>query len=513
VSRDARRAVDPIRTRGSKKKRSAGGLLELLKPQHFDSMISLARRVAVKFARFSGVGSDGESQIVDGTIGNLVGTLLMQLVDAPTSRPDKGHLWGLMIAAKYNGDGTATPVFGDWATRDDDIEPLAVDTSGSLVAPKDGDVGIIFRATDDDHQKLLFLFFGSPAGGGGVSWFYGDGFDGSMTIDGSDFTPMLLRLQYDSSFYSFTSPPWTQYASAGVAIPNDQWVQWASTHGAGGRSIFASELTIAADTTLVMTGESVNVSNSWPTVFCVDTLTIDGEISVSGGYRKFAIDNIWPIVLSGAGGPGGSDAAGQAGIDGVSEKPPFDEVRVNAAGSGGASGDGFSGGAGGAGGELPIKPGEGALGPDDAGTAPSARVTFDQLGLVGSFDNNHMLIAGGSGGGGGGGGPDPMFPGIGGIGGQAGGVLIIRARTIVGTGKITADGGDGGTAQPVANGGGGGGGNPGAVIIICDSFDSRIGVTANPGKGSPGYGLGATGSDALGTGYIRIIQAGVQIYP
>jgi hypothetical protein len=459
------------------KKRGAGGSLSLFKVQHFDSMISLARRVLMKFARFSGIGANGESQIADGTIGNVAGAFLMQLVASPASRPDKGHLWSFGCPAKYNADGTATPMLSDWGTKDDDIEPLTVDTD---TAYPPGSVGVILRGTEDDNQKLLFVGPQTSPGGGGA-WLFGDGFDGNVTIDTTDQSPMLSRFQYTTGGYGAN----TEYQNAGVAIVNNTWVQQAN------RQLFCVNCDVNAGVILQAAFTSV--------LFCTDTLTISGEITASGGTNQFLQD-----VLAGAKDNGsGATTAGVVGPGGGNNPnpntPPFDEVRVNFSGNGGSDGI-FSGGTGGGNGELPIRPGETVLGGDDVGTGNMARTQVD---MAGDFSGATIPFTGGTSGASG-----AATIGTSGKGGKGGGILIIRAKKIVngGAGKITADGGDGGSPTGGAAGGGGGG-NPGVILIFCEDWDSSITISRSPGKGVSG------GTDGLGAGYVRIVDKTGLVYP
>ncbi|HEY9250641.1 MAG TPA: hypothetical protein VIO38_15985, partial [Rariglobus sp.] len=65
---------------------------------------------------------------------------------------------------------------------------------------------------------------------------------------------------------------------------------------------------------------------------------------------------------------------------------------------------------------------------------------------------------------------------------------IINARSVVGTGSITANGGAGSpggiTVVGPLFGGGGGGGGGGFVSIITNAFDPGVTVTANGGAGA-----------------------------
>lgn len=79
-----------------------------------------------------------------------------------------------------------------------------------------------------------------------------------------------------------------------------------------------------------------------------------------------------------------------------------------------------------------------------------------------------------------------------GAGGGGGGVVVVAAKTITGTGSITADGATGGNASG-ANAGGGGGGGGGVVIVIGTA--ASITMSAALGVGGAGVGTGASGSN------------------
>lgn len=113
---------------------------------------------------------------------------------------------------------------------------------------------------------------------------------------------------------------------------------------------------------------------------------------------------------------------------------------------------------------------------------------------------------GGTGGGGGNAGANTTNV-RGGGGGSGGAVAVIIARQIVvqGTGKITARGGNGGTASYSAtpgtgNGGGGGGGGGGVIIVVSTTpeIPGAVDVSGGTGGNKVGTGtVGATGAPGL----------------
>jgi len=106
----------------------------------------------------------------------------------------------------------------------------------------------------------------------------------------------------------------------------------------------------------------------------------------------------------------------------------------------------------------------------------------------------------GGGGGGGSGGQSGAIGGNGGVGGKSGGVCLIFAKFIVGSGTINANGqvganGSNGSVATSGGGGGGGGGSGGVVWIICRSISSAVITTVTGGvKGNAGNGLNTPGA-------------------
>ncbi len=120
---------------------------------------------------------------------------------------------------------------------------------------------------------------------------------------------------------------------------------------------------------------------------------------------------------------------------------------------------------------------------------------------------------GGTGGGGGNAGASGTnVRGGGGGGGGAVAVIIARQIVVQGTGKITARGGNGGTASYSAtpgtgNGGGGGGGGGGTIIVVSTTQEILGSVDVSGGTGGPKTGLGTVGSNGS-DGLYRWIVAG-----
>lgn len=485
------------------KRRGAGGLLDVLKAQHFDAGVSLARRLGIMLARFSGIGSTNKDpQVVTGTLGRLASAFLMQLVASPASRPSYGHLWGIGgIPAIYNGDGTATPCLDLWADKDTDVAALAVDVGTQSVSS--GDFGLIFCGTNQNAQSLVF-FKGSTSSAGSGDWdYYGDGVLGSLTAP-TDTT----------SWAGFA----TSYLTAGGSgapwgIPDGIYIHVLPvlTGGPGQGEFLFQDLTIPSGVVVVARGVSSGDShgNTQPVIIrCKGTLTVDGELSASGDYFGF--------IGAGNGAQGG--ISGGTGMDGASyaytfpdlRGPPFDEGAASGdttkySGAGGSSGVLHVGGSGGGAGYPPKKPSDGGVG-RLAGSSPWLRSLPGAA--YGSGNSVGGTLAGGPigdvtfcGAGGGGGGSSTF--GTGGKGGAGGGCLGVCARKIKGSGKITSNGGRGRAGSVVLagyGGGGGGGGNPGAIPIVSESVPG-ITIQHVPGAGGAGAGLGSAGSSGGGAGW------------
>ncbi len=112
----------------------------------------------------------------------------------------------------------------------------------------------------------------------------------------------------------------------------------------------------------------------------------------------------------------------------------------------------------------------------------------------------HSTITTGSGGGGGG--NSGFHSGTGGAGGNAGGIAVVIAKTIAGTGTITARGGAGGAGQAAGGGGGGGGGGLVVPIYGTNSGPNTFLATG----GAAGAAGGAFNGKAGGAGHAGLVQ-------
>lgn len=216
------------------------------------------------------------------------------------------------------------------------------------------------------------------------------------------------------------------------------------------------------------------------TLMVAGSLNVDGAISMSGGNGTTA--NSGNPVPGGQGGGyrGGSGdfaVADCQGGGGQGEGSLGVGVIAGAANGNGAGGGHYNGcGVGGAGGGG----GNGTLGAKS--TRGLANSGFGG-GVAGSSDLSSLVF----GGGGGGASHDPGQPG--GTGGAGGGAILLFANTLVVTGTITANGGNGGNG--VVGGGGGAGGS-----IFVRANDAALGaarISASGGAGGPSAGVGGFG--------------------
>jgi hypothetical protein len=228
------------------------------------------------------------------------------------------------------------------------------------------------------------------------------------------------------------------------------------------------------------------------------TLTVNtGKVLSTAGYRIFADT----IILSGT---GTIDNSGVGNI-GASSGSLCGGTNAGAGGTTGGTGTNQSGsafgnlsGAGGAGGS----PSGGAAGTNTTLGATYGRVQaepFSILGLASGMAGT-ANVCGGTGGGGGGG----AASGPGG-GGGGGGVIIISARTLQGTGTISANGFNGTNSTASGNEGGGGGGGGGVIFLNVGDYSSWAGTTSVAGgTGGTGHGTGTSGSNGSAGTVVQI---------
>lgn len=262
------------------------------------------------------------------------------------------------------------------------------------------------------------------------------------------------------------------------------------------------DLTLNAGCSFYTAGDALFVSD----VLTVNGVISFGSVSVNGSQGLSSTGNTF------AGGAGAaSDPLGQA------TSPAANGVGAGAAGvlpvqgtgmTGGSNRMGGGSGAGGAG-----SGGAGGIGRGAAANWPEAAgLPFGFIANLG-FNLGPTGITQYLGGSSGGNGAGDGAAGLGCYGGAGGGVVVVCARTIVGSGTIMSPGGNGGNA-PANNIGGGGGGAGGLLIIVTQSavWNGTTyvipGVTLSAPGGLGGTALGGTGvngANAVGSGTIVVV--------
>jgi hypothetical protein len=228
-----------------------------------------------------------------------------------------------------------------------------------------------------------------------------------------------------------------------------------------------SELSIPDGVTL----ETGSGTNEALALFVTGDATIAGEIEVNGGSGGFG--------GGGGGGPGGFDGGDPTAGDGSTGDG-------GCPGGGGQEGDAGAGGGGAGYGDI------GGLGGDGANTGGGA-------GTICSTATIAPLL-GGSGGGAGGDDSDDLAIGTGG-GGGGGAVQIAVGGTLEISGRVRANGGDGG-AVVLSDVGTGGGGAGGAILLEANAITMSGSLEAEGGDGGNAFGSaggsGASGGTATG---------------
>jgi hypothetical protein len=324
-----------------------------------------------------------------------------------------------------------------------------------------------------------------------------------------------------SSFATAQTPSWT--ATAAETVLSTDFVQMVSTTGVpvnvtGGVFVF--------DQVTIPMGCTVRGLGSRPMIWIVNTMRIDGTLSVRGGDGT-RVDTLGAANFAaqgGIGGPaGGNGGAGSPGavLQSLAGQTGFGPNNVPAAGGGGGALSWLTAcqnGSGGGGGAFTTLGDPWFKTPPGTGTTFLQRSGFGGYGCTGASggptrvlpggnpggllcfdtrtDNNFFglgydlaaqqfvpgeltLLTGGAGGGGGGNlsndntllSPNWINDARGGGGGGGGGCLLVVAQVniVVGpTGRIVANGGNGGGGEQAGscNRGGGGGGGAGGMLIL-----------------------------------------------
>jgi|GEM_PF-2592581 len=277
-----------------------------------------------------------------------------------------------------------------------------------------------------------------PASSGGTVsqfglGFFGDGSDGSATLDGT------------------ATVPWATLVGSAYNI---------------GRDVHLQNLVVNSGITLNTRGSIINVSGA---------LSGNGIIAGNGSNATNSSGGgaaVGSTVAGGKGGSaGGSAAAGTAGNN-----------NTDAYGGAGGGGGNGSSTAGGAGGTVTVPAAS------NGGVLAARRLPWCTAGYALANNAIRQFQAGAGGGGGGGDGTN-----TGGGGGGSGGLMIINAKTISGSLIFQAIGGNGFTPT-AGNCGGGGGGGGGLIVINTVTLNSGYTVSVNGGSGGAGSGTGSAGT-------------------
>jgi hypothetical protein len=211
----------------------------------------------------------------------------------------------------------------------------------------------------------------------------------------------------------------------------------------------AYQLTRDIAATGIEVAEGVSVAAAGYRIYCKNTIVNDGEIHDNGGDASGVT----------AGARAAAHTVGTSSTDAPS---------VGGSGGAGGAGTDASGVAGGT-----VEPGRRHL---DNAAGVYAGVLVDA-------GQPACLTGGANGGEGGGNGTSP-----GGGGGGGGGIVWIAARSIAGTGVISANGGAGGSG-PADCGGGGGGGGGAVIVFTAGPVEATLTVTGGPGGAASGGGV------------------------
>jgi hypothetical protein len=273
-----------------------------------------------------------------------------------------------------------------------------------------------------------------------------------------------------------------------------------------GDLVLTADMQLAAgtydyDTITIPAGVTLSFTGDVPVILRARTVTIDGTISLDGGDGADSAMVSLPNGGDAVGGGGGGGGGGSCGFgvmngDGVPGMPNGGApVHGDPMGQPNASDGGAGGLAAGVDASATAAVG-GLYGPGGGGGGGGASATglsgsFGQVGGSAFSDPAMTLLTGGGGGAGGG--------ANGGGGGGGGGAIRISADviTLAATGRISADGGDGGTkidGDCTSGGGGGGGGGmiwlDASVSLALDGVLSAVG-----GQGGMTDSVGGAGAE------------------
>lgn len=363
-----------------------------------------------------------------------IGTLVPRGISFTTTTPDD-------VSLEFNTyDGATTPThFGVAPTNFREVRseggggnPLTFyDNTGAATSlyPTDGSAVTASLRTlgSGANQALPGNTVTGGAGGIGV---YGDGTDGTTTLDGA------------------ASITWGSRSGSTYTMTRDGYLD---------------SLTINSGVTLKTNSFRLYVRN---TLTNGGTLHNNG-IAGSGATGGASVTN----QTCGSNGPGTTGGTGAGAAPAASQ--------TNSLGS--------DGGAGGAGAGNAAGAGQNASAP----SASSGRMHGLPQMALGKFLGASYAVANGGAGGGAGGGDGTN---AGGGGGAGGAVLVLVAAVIVNNGVISANGGAGAAGVAGNAGGGGGGGGGAVLVTTSTPVTGSGTITASAGGGGAGSGTGSAGS-------------------
>lgn len=224
-------------------------------------------------------------------------------------------------------------------------------------------------------------------------------------------------------------------------------------------------------------------------IACTGAAAVDGIVDDDGnsasGITGGAARTAYRFTTGSAGGSSASGGASGSAPPGYTITAVGRTGTVNAPGSDGARWMGGSGGG--------YNNGTGGQGAGFSGGALTTNTITNGPGLdLACLLRGRNIITGAVYSFGSGGGAGALNVSGGGGGGAGGGCAAIVARSIAGSGRISARGGNGGNATVSGSGGGAGGGG-GLVIIVAGSVASSLTIDAAGGSGGTGNGIGSAG--------------------
>ena len=265
-------------------------------------------------------------------------------------------------------------------------------------------------------------------------------------------------------------------------------------HGLAPESLYTPVFGDGADGEIVHDSDTTESGVIW-----ADGYTVDEGVTVDVD-EQLVIVSKRPVRIDGE-----IDAKGEGAEPGENRGFFESNGTPGSGGGGGRGGDGGDGtdGAGGGGGgdSARVDPNSGSDGnpPDDRDVDDDERERLQKF-LHLDWDEWYETTfpggaAGGSGGDGNSEGVGPS-PNDGGAGGPGGGVIVIAAPEITGSGTVIADGGDGEDGEDGHGaGGGGGGGTGGLILLVAPVIDIEASVEGGKGGAGGDGGSGGDGGD------------------